>query len=115
MTHSGVSRSTVLVAGFVSLVYASLAAIAASCALSHVDPSKGHAHHGSQESAPHNALCAWACQATSDAGLIPESPALSMSPVARLTVSSLNQVAFSHSSSLLRSRAPPSMPFVLIG
>ena len=49
MTHSGVSRSTVLVAGFVALVYASLAAMAASCAFSHVDPSNGHAHHGSQD------------------------------------------------------------------
>ncbi len=115
MTHSGVSRNTVLVAGFVALVYASLAAMAASCALSHVDPSNSHAHHGSKETAPHNALCAWACQATSDAGLVTESPALSMSPVARLVVSSLNQVAPSLSSSLLRSRAPPSVPFILIG
>jgi hypothetical protein len=115
MTHSGLSPSAVLVAGFVTLVYASLAAVAASCALSHVDPSNGHAHHGSQESGPHNALCAWACQATSEAGLIPEWPTLSMGPVARLVVSPLNQVVPSHSSSLLRSRAPPSMLFVFIG
>ena len=115
MTHSGVSRSTVLVAGFAALVYGSLAAMAASCALSHVDPSSGHAHHGSQEAAPHNALCAWACQAASDAGLAPEPPALSMGPVVRLIVSSLNQVAPSHSASLLRSRAPPLVSFVLIG
>jgi hypothetical protein len=115
MTHSGVSRSAVLVAGFVALVYASLAAVAATCAFSHVDSSNSHAHHGSKEAAPHNALCAWACQATSDAGLVTESPALSMSPVARLVVSSLTQVAPSLSSSLLRSRAPPSVPFILIG
>ncbi|MCX5727434.1 MAG: hypothetical protein NTZ28_01070 [Nitrospirae bacterium] len=114
MTRSGVSRSTVLVAGFVALVYTSLA-VAASCALSHVDPSSGHAHHGSQESAPHNALCAWACQATSDAGLIPESPALSMSPVVQLVVLFPHQEIPSLSSSLPRSRAPPSGPFVLIG
>ena len=115
MTRSGVSRSTVLVAGFVALVYASLAAMAASCAMSHVDPSSGHAHHGSQEAAPHNALCAWACQATSDAGLVPEPPALSSTPIVRLMVSSPNQEIPSLSSSLLRSRAPPSVPFVLIG
>jgi hypothetical protein len=115
MTRSGVSRSAVLVAGLVALVYASLAAVAASCALSHVDPSNGHAHHGSHESAPHNALCAWACQATSDAGLIPESPALSKGLVVRLVVSSPHQEVPSRSSSLLRSRAPPSVPFVLIG
>ena len=115
MTHSAVSRSTIFIAGFVALVYASLAAMVASCALSHVDPSSGHAHHGSQESAPHNALCAWACQATTDAGLVPESPVWSPGPVVRLVVSSPNQVIPSLSSSLLRSRAPPSVPFILIG
>jgi hypothetical protein len=115
MTRSAVSRSTVLVAGFVALVYASLAVMAASCALSHVDLSSGHTHHGSHEAAPHNALCAWACQATSDAGLVTEPPTLVTGPVVRLVVSSLNPVIPSHSSSLLRSRAPPSVPFVLIG
>ncbi len=53
--------NTVLVAGLVALVYASLAVMAASCALRHVDPSDLHAHHGSDEADPHNALCAWAC------------------------------------------------------
>ena len=115
MTRSGVSRSSVLVAGFVALVYASLAAMAASCALSHVDTSGGHAHHGSHEAAPHNALCAWACQATSDAGLVTEPPALSTGPVARLVVSSPNQVISSLSSFLLHSRAPPAISFILIG
>lgn len=75
----------------------------------------GHAHHGSKETAPHNALCAWACQATSDAALVTESPALSTEPVVRLVVSSPNQVVPSLSFSLLRSRAPPSVPFVPIG
>ena len=115
MTRSAVSRRTVLVAGFVALVYASLAVMAASCAMSHVDTASGHAHHGSHEAAPHNALCAWACQATSDAGLVTESPALSSGPVVRLVVSSPNQVIPSLSSALLRSRAPPSVSFVLIG
>ncbi len=115
MTRSAVSRGTVLVAGFVALVYASLAVMAASCAMSHVDPSNGHTHHGSDQTAPHNALCAWACQATSDAGLIPESPALSLSPVVQPVVLSSHQEVPSLSSSLLRSRAPPSAPFVHIG
>ena len=116
MIRSARSRNTVLVAGLVALVYASLAVMAASCAWSHVDPSNGHAHHGSQESATHNALCAWACQATSDAGLIAESPALSMSPVVHLSVLPPHQEVPSPSSSLLHSRAPPSIPFfVLIG
>ena len=115
MTHSGVSRSTILVVGFVALVYASLTVIVANCTLSHVDPSNGHAHHGTQESAPHNALCAWACQATSDAGLIPESPAMSAGLVVQMVVLSPHQEVPSFSSSLLHSRAPPSVPSILIG
>ena len=107
--------NTMLVAGFVALVYASLAAMAASCAFSHIDTTNGHAHHGSDEAGPHNALCAWACQATSDAGLAPEPSALSMGPVARLVVSSSHQAISSSSSSLLHSRAPPSVRVVLIG
>jgi hypothetical protein len=115
MTRSGVSRSTVFVAGFVALVYTSLATMAASCAASHVDPSGSHAHHGSQEAAQHNARCAWACQATSDAGLVTEPPTLSTDPVVQLVVSSPNQAIPAFSSFLLRSRAPPSVSFVLIG
>jgi hypothetical protein len=115
MIRSAISRNTVLVAGLVALVYASLAVMAASCALRHVDPSNGHAHHGSEEAGPHNALCAWACQATSDAGLAPEPSALSIGPVVRLVISSPYQPSSSSFSSLLRSRAPPSGPFVFIG
>jgi hypothetical protein len=115
MTRSGVSHSAVLIAGFVALVYVSLAAMAASCSFSHVDPSSGHAHHGSPEAAPHNALCAWACQATSDAGLVTEPPALSAGLVVRLVVSFPKQAFPSLSSSLLHSRAPPAVSFVLIG
>jgi hypothetical protein len=107
--------NTMLVAGFVALVYASLAAMAASCALGHVDASMIHAHHGSQEAVPHNALCAWACQATSDAGLASEPPALSTSPAVQLVFSSLNHEISPLSPAPLCSRAPPSMPFVLIG
>jgi hypothetical protein len=113
--RAGVSRSAIFVAGFVILAYASLAAIAASCAWHHVDTADAHAHHGSQESAPHNALCAWACQVTSDAGPMTEPPAPSLGPVANLAVSSPNQATPSPSSSLLRSRAPPSIPFAPIG
>jgi hypothetical protein len=57
----------------------------------------------------------WSCQATSDARLMLESPALSTGPDVRLVVSSPTQVISSLSCSLLRSRAPPSVPFVLIG
>jgi hypothetical protein len=115
MLRSVRSRNTVLVAGFVALVYASLAVMAASCAFSHVDVSRGHANHGSHEEAPHNSLCAWACQATSNTGLTAEPPALSTGPVIRLVLPSPDREIPSHSSSLLRSRAPPPAPFVLIG
>ena len=115
MVRAGVSRSTLLVAGFVALAYASLAALAASCAVSHVDPSSGHTHQGSQDAIPHNALCTWACQATSDAGPATEPPALSIGPVVRLVASSPNKVIPSRASSQFHSRAPPSIPFVRIG
>lgn len=115
MKRSGISRNIVLVAGYVVLVYASLAAMANSCAFSHIDISSSHVHHGSQEAAPHSALCAWACQATSDAGLVTEPPLLSTGPVARLMVSFPNRFIPSLSSLLLHSRAPPSVPFVHIG
>jgi hypothetical protein len=45
MIRSARSRNT----GLVALVYASLAVMAASCALRHVDPSNGHTHPGSHE------------------------------------------------------------------
>ncbi|MDN5941023.1 MAG: hypothetical protein L0H94_03980 [Nitrospira sp.] len=115
MIRSALSRHTVIVAGFVALIYASLAVMAASCAFHHVDASNGHTHHSSHEAAPHNALCAWACQATSDAGLVTEPAALSMGPVVQLVVSSPHQETPSLASSQLRSRAPPSRPFVFIG
>lgn len=115
MMRSAVSRNTVLVAGFVTLVYASIAAMAASCALSHVTASSSHMHHSSHEAAPHNALCTWACQATSDAGFVTELSALSMSPVIQLVISLPNQETSLLSSSLLHSRAPPSVFFFLIG
>ena len=115
MTRSSVSRSTVLVAGFIALAYVSLTALAASCALSHIDSSSSHAHHGSQESGPHTVLCAWACQATSDAGLIAALPPLSTGPVVRLMLTSPNQNILVRTSSLLHSRAPPAVSCILVG
>jgi hypothetical protein len=113
--RSAVSRNTVLVAGLVTLVYASLAVMAASCALRHGASSNGHTHHSSHEAAPHNALCAWACQATSDVGLVTDPSALPMSLFVQPVVSSPNQETPSLSSSLLCSRAPPLVLFFLIG
>jgi hypothetical protein len=115
MTRSRVSRSSVLIVGLVVLVYASLATTAASCGFSHVEVSRGHAHHGSEEATPHNAFCAWACQAMSDSGLAIEPPALATGPVVRLIEVSSDHLIPPLSLSLLHSRAPPSGSFVLIG
>jgi hypothetical protein len=106
MMRSAISRNTVLVAGLVALVYASLAVMAASCALRHGDPSNGHTHHGSDEAAPHNALCAWACQVTSDAGLVPEPPTLAMSLIVRFATVPPHQEIPPSSFFSLRPRAP---------
>ncbi len=102
-----------LVAGATAGVYLALVCLAAGCLFTHATSPGGQAHH-SQDSG-HSPLCAWACQATSDAGLVTEPPALSTGSVVRLVVSSPNQDISSFSSSLLRSRAPPSVPFFLIG
>jgi len=115
MTRLRVSRSSVLIVGVVALVYASLATTAASCAFSHVDVSSGHAHHGSEEATPHNAFCAWVCQAMSDSGLGIESPALVTGPVVRLVEVSPDHLIPLLSLSLLHSRAPPSGSFILVG
>ncbi|MGH7181329.1 MAG: hypothetical protein ACREJN_05060 [Nitrospiraceae bacterium] len=116
MMRRAVSRSPVIAAGFVALVYSALATMAVSCAMHLVDPASSHAHHGSHEAPPYNdnALCTWACQTTSDTGLVTDLPALSAGAVARLVASSPNQVLPSPSSTQLRSRAPPLCAFVPI-
>lgn len=115
MTRSGVSRHSVLVAGLVALVYPSLAVMASACAFGHVGASSGHEHHGSQGPATHNALCAWACQATTDAGLAVDSPISSTGPMIRQILSPPSQHTSSLFSSLFHSRAPPSASFILPG
>lgn len=115
MMRSHGSRKPVLVAALVALVYASLAVMASACAFGHIDASNGHQHHSSQEPVTHNALCAWACQSTSDAGLALDSPMSSTGPVVRQIVSFPTQGSPSLFASLIRSRAPPSAPFILIG
>jgi hypothetical protein len=94
-------------------VYSLLAFTASGCFFLHGTEHHAESHHS--EPADHSSLCAWACQATSDAWPATESPALSTGPVVRLVVSSLNQVIPSLSSSLLHSRAPPPVLFILIG
>lgn len=101
------------VAGATAGVYLALVCLAVGCLFMHA-ASRGEPAHHSEDSG-HSPLCAWSCQATSDAGLAPESPALSTGLIVQLVVSSLNQEVPSLASFLLRSRAPPSVPFVLVG
>jgi hypothetical protein len=110
---SGRSIRTVgsVVAGITAVVYFGLVCLAATCSLAlpvsvHAG---GHEQHHSHETA-HSSLCAWACQATPESGLVASAPvdgfelvvlALVVSPVQPVSVSSV---------SLLRSRAPPMLP-----
>ncbi|NOS77521.1 MAG: hypothetical protein HOP35_06210 [Nitrospira sp.] len=114
MIRPGLSQQRVYLAGFVALVYVSLVVLTSTCAFGHADMSGSHAHHGSSESAPHNALCAWACQATSDAVVSIAFPMASSGLVVQLVVASSDPPA-SSSLSVLHSRAPPSGHMVLIG
>lgn len=49
-------------------VYMALALVAPGCSFAHAAPSDRHHQHSGTES--HSTLCSWACQATSDVGLI---------------------------------------------
>lgn len=115
ITAPSFNRQMVLPAVLVALSYVALVVLAAACAFGHGDLSGSHAHHGSPEASPHNALCAWACQATSDAVVAVASPMAASGPVVRLVVLPPHQPASSSFSSVLHSRAPPSIPFARIG
>ncbi len=111
----GISRDIVLVAGFVALVYTGITVLATGCLLSHSAHARAAEHHDSHEAVPHNALCALACQSTSDIGLIVEIPDQSTEPVILLPAVALYRTIFPFSSYPLHSRAPPSLPFAVIG
>jgi hypothetical protein len=114
-TAPPLNRQLVLPAVLIALSYGALVVLAAACAFGHGDLFGSHAHHGSPEASAHNALCAWACQATSDAVVAVASPMAASGPAVRLVVLPSHQPASSLSSSVLRSRAPPSIPFARIG
>ena len=113
--RSGFSRQRECVVGLVALVYASLVVLAAACAFGHVESPGGHAHHGSAEAPPHSALCAWTCQAASDAVAAVGEPMAPGGPLVPLVAWSPDLPAASSPASPLHSRAPPSSPFLRIG
>jgi len=114
MTRSALSQKSIAVVGVV-VVYSTLAVMSASCGFDHAVVSGGHEHHGSQGPPAHDPLCAWACQVTFNADVAMESPASSIEPVVQLVVQVPPQFASAGFFSLLHSRAPPSLPFILLG
>lgn len=110
---SGRSVRTVgnVVAGITAVIYFGLVCLAATCSLAL--PVSAHAgghesHHSHEDS--HSSLCAWACQATPEAGLVASAPADVFELVVFAPVGSpVQSIPFS-SVSLLPSRAPPLLP-----
>lgn len=110
---SGRSTRTVgsVIAGITAVVYFGLVCLAATCSpvlpvSAHAD---GHEQHHSHETT-HSSLCAWACQATPEAGLVATVPADVVELVVFAPVVSPVQPVSIPSVSLLRSRAPPMLP-----
>ncbi len=114
MTRFRFNQQLILPAMAVALTYAALVVLAAACAFGHADMSGLHADHGSSEAAPHSALCAWACQAASDAVVSLPSPMASSGLVVQHVVAPSDPPA-SSSLAVLHSRAPPSLPLLVVG
>jgi hypothetical protein len=113
--HRNYSLPIISVAGCVALIYIVLLAMSAGCALAHAGGVQHHQHHGNESSSTQNAVCAWACQATTDVTVAVGPPLAVTEQVVRLDdvfISGL--VPFSYLSAL-RSRAPPMAPFVRLG
>lgn len=100
-----------VVAGITAVIYFGLVCLAATCSLAlHLSASAGsHEQHHSHETA-HSSLCAWACQATPEAGLVASAPDGSFELVALVPTGFPVQSVSVSSVSLLRSRAPPVLP-----
>ena len=100
-----------VVAGITAVIYFGLVCLAATCslALPVSADAGGHEQHHSSETA-HSSLCAWACQATPESGLVASAPADAPESVVLVSVASPVQPLSVFSVSLLRSRAPPVLP-----
>jgi hypothetical protein len=100
-----------VVAGITAVIYFGLICLAATCslALPMSAGAGGHQQHHNHETA-HSSLCAWACQATPETGLIASVPADVVELVTLVPVGSpVHSIAVA-SVSILRSRAPPVLP-----
>jgi len=100
-----------VVAGITAVIYFGLVCLAATCSLALPGPAHagGHEQHHHHEAA-HSSLCAWACQATPETGLVASAPSDVFELVVRAPVGSPVHPVFFSSESRLRSRAPPLFP-----
>lgn len=113
---SGRSVRTVgsIVAGITAVIYFGLVCLSAICSLAlpvsaHAGGHEQHHSHDSHETA-HSSLCAWACQATPEAGLVASAPDGFFELAALVPTGFPVQPVSVSSVSLLRSRAPPVLP-----
>lgn len=100
-----------VVVGITAVIYLGLVCLASTCSLAlpvsvHAG---GHESHHSHEST-HSSLCAWACQATSESGLVASAPTDVSGLVVHAPVVFPVQPVSVFSVSSLRSRAPPLLP-----
>ncbi|TKB69108.1 MAG: hypothetical protein E8D52_09050 [Nitrospira sp.] len=110
MARSNMSRLCLSVAGLVAIAYGALLVMAMSCVLAHADRSQRHQHHhDDQGSSTQTLLCAWACQATTDTAVAVGLPSAVVGMIIGLTDLIPSQPVLSTHSSVIRSRAPPSI------
>lgn len=93
------------VAGITAVVYLVLVCLAAGCLFMHAGSPGGHDHHA--QDSGHSALCAWACQASSESGLVASGPAEISGLVAIASLVPLVEPLSTSPSSSTHSRAPP--------
>lgn len=116
MMRFHVCRRKACLVELVALIYSALLVMAAGCALDHADRSQNHQHHhGEERSSDHNLLCAWACQATTDAAEASGPPPTAAGLVVGLDDLDSHRLCLLPLSSTVQARAPPSVPFVRLG
>jgi hypothetical protein len=95
------------VAAITTVVYFWLVCLASTCSLTLPIPvaSGGHEHH--DQDATQSSLCAWACQVTSEGGLVASAPAELPGLVSIASVVPHIDPLSASPSPLLQSRAPP--------
>lgn len=94
-----------LVAVITVLMYMALAGLSAGCLFMHAASSAEQSHH--EQDASHSPLCAWSCQATSQAALISQPPSASVGTPDIDVLVAGGAFTSAHQGERLQSRAPP--------